>query len=85
MVPYANGTFRVLNRVDRIISEETGRMLEFRTPSILLESVVCQGRYGPCRMFCPKSSYAIWHEAWLARVNPNRTSNNEVAAVFRGR
>jgi len=72
MAPYANGTFRVLNRVGRIISEETGRMLEFRTPGILLESVVCQGRYSTCRMFCPKRSYAIWHEAWLDRVNLNQ-------------
>ena len=72
MVPYANGVFRVRNRVGRIISEETGRMLEFRTPGILLESVVCKGRYSPCRMFCPKSSYAIWHEAWLDRVDPDQ-------------
>ena len=72
MVPYANGTFRVVQRVDRIISEETGRMLEFKTPGIQLESVVCNGHYSPCRMFCPKSSYAIWHEVWLDRVQSNK-------------
>lgn len=71
MVPYANRTFRVLRRVDRIISEETGRMLEFKIPGILLESVVCKGHYSPCRFFCPKGSYAIWHEAWLERVQSN--------------
>lgn len=71
MVPYANGKFRVLKRVNRIINEKTGRMLEFKTPGILLDSVACQGRYSTCRMFCPKNSYAIWHEAWLDREHSN--------------
>ncbi len=73
-VPYVNGTYRVLRRVERIISEKTGRMLELRTPSVVLESVVCQGRYGACRMFCPRSSYALWREAWLDRIPQNTCS-----------
>ena len=80
-VPYVNGTYRVLRRVERIISEETGRMLKLRTPSVVLESVVCQGRYGECRMFCPRSSYALWREAWLERVlqstGPGRSADSK--------
>lgn len=74
MVPYVDGIFRVAGRVERMISEETGRMLEFKTPSVALESVVCQGRYSSCRMFCPKSSYALWREAWLERTTLDSAS-----------
>jgi len=66
-VPYVNRTFRVAFRVERIISEETGQMIELKTPSVALESVVCQGRYSACRMFCPKSSFVLWREGWLER------------------
>jgi hypothetical protein len=67
-VPYVNGTYRVLRRVERIISEHTGRMLRLKTPAVALDAVVCQGRYCACRMFCPRSSYALWREGWLERV-----------------
>lgn len=67
-VPYANRAFPVLRRVDRIISEETGKMLPIKTPTVVLDSVMCQGRYGSCRMFCPRSAYLLWREAWLERT-----------------
>jgi hypothetical protein len=66
-VPYANRTFRVLHRVDRIISEETGKMVQIKAPTVILDSVVCQGQYSSCRMFCPRGAYLLWREAWLER------------------
>ena len=71
LVPYCGGTYRVLKRVTRIIDEKTGKMLEMKTPSIILDSVVCQARYSACRMFCPRSIYSYWREIWLERVNAN--------------
>lgn len=67
-IPYTNRTFRVLRQVERIINEDTGEMLPMKTPSVVLESVVCRGQYGRCRMFCPRSAYLLWREAWLERA-----------------
>jgi hypothetical protein len=70
MVPYCNGTYRVLRRVSRIVNEKTGVMQEMKNPCIILDSVVCQGLYSGCRMFCPRSIYPYWREIWLDRVEP---------------
>jgi hypothetical protein len=69
-VPYCGGTYRVLGRVTKIIHERTGKMLEMKTPCIILDSVVCESRYSECRLFCPRSIYAYWREIWLERVTP---------------
>lgn len=81
--PYANGVFRVRDSVTRMINEETGRMIELKTPSVLLESVFCQGRHSSCRMFCPRSAPLLWRELWLERISENDLSHNEVMPVLR--
>ncbi len=68
LVPYCGGTYRVLRRLSKIIDERTGKMLEMKSPCIVLDSVVCQARYSDCRMLCPKSMYSYWREIWLERV-----------------
>jgi hypothetical protein len=68
-VPYCGGTYRVLRAVERIVNEKTGKMLEMKTPCVILDSVVCQSRFSDCRMFCPRSIYSYWREIWLERVN----------------
>jgi hypothetical protein len=68
-VPYCGGTYRVARRVSRIINENTGRMMHFQNPCIVLENVVCQGHYSDCRMFCPRAIYSYWREIWLERVD----------------
>ena len=67
-VPYCGGTYRVLKRVTNIINERTGKMQEMQTPSVILDSVICQSRYSECRLFCPRSIYPYWREIWLERV-----------------
>jgi hypothetical protein len=69
-VPYCGGTYRVLQRVTKIINEKTGKMRVMKTPCVILDSVVCQSRYSECRMFCPRSIYPYWREIWLERVRP---------------
>jgi hypothetical protein len=76
LVPYCGGTFKVMKRVSRLIVERTGKMLEMKNPCIVLDSVVCQARYSHCRMFCPKSMYPYWREAWLERVEPESRSQS---------
>ena len=68
MVPYCGGTFRVLKRVSQIVDEKTGKLQTMKNPCIILNTVVCQGRYSGCRMFCPRSLYPFWREIWLERV-----------------
>ncbi len=68
LVPYCGGTYRVLKRVTKLIDEKTAKMVEMKTPCIILDSVVCQARYSSCRMLCPKAMYPYWREIWLERV-----------------
>jgi hypothetical protein len=74
LVPYCGGTYRVLKNVTKIIEERTGKMLEMKSPCIILDSVVCQARYSSCRMLCPKSMYPFWREIWLERVEAKRSN-----------
>jgi hypothetical protein len=72
LVPYCGGIYRVLNRVNKIIDEKTGKMLTMKTETVILEGVWCQARYSNCRMFCPRSIYSLWREIWLERVTEAR-------------
>ncbi|HEX4005023.1 MAG TPA: hypothetical protein VHX60_02490 [Acidobacteriaceae bacterium] len=67
-VPYCGGEYRVQKRVTRILNERTGHMREMKTPSFILDSVICNSRYSECRLFCPRSIYSYWREVWLERV-----------------
>ena len=68
MLPYCGGRFRVQDRVERIIDEGTGRMIEISSDCLILEGVVCSGEHSNCRWFCPRAIYPFWREAWLRRV-----------------
>jgi hypothetical protein len=68
LAPYCGGTYRVLSRVTRALDERTGKMQVMKTPCIILDTVVCGARYSPCRMFCPRNTYAYWREIWLERI-----------------
>lgn len=69
MVPYCGKVYRVLKRISRLIDERTGRLVETKNPCIVLDTVVCQGRYSPCRLLCPRAIYPYWREIWLERVS----------------
>jgi hypothetical protein len=69
MVPFCGKTYRVLQRVSKIINEQTGKMQEMKTPCITLASVFCQSRYSKCRLLCPRSIPPYWREIWLERVS----------------
>jgi hypothetical protein len=65
MVRYCGREARVLRRVERIIDEKTGRMLQFKNPCIVLDDVTCTGAY---HRQCPRAIYPYWREIWLERV-----------------
>ena len=68
-VPYCGRTYRVLSRVSKILDEKTGKLIQLKNESIILEGVFCQARYSGCRMFCPRAIYTYWREIWLERVS----------------
>jgi len=71
MVPYCGGTYRVLDRVSRIIDEKTGKMQHLKNDCIMLDRVVCRACYSKHRRFCPRSIYPYWREIWLERLELN--------------
>jgi len=72
MVPYCGGTYRVLDRVTRIIDEKTGRLQTLKNDCIILENVVCKACYIKKQRFCSRSIYPFWREVWLERVAESR-------------
>jgi len=60
--------FRVERRVERLIDERTGEMIEMKTPAVILEGVRCPGRYSTTRLLCPRAIPPYWREIWLQRV-----------------
>ena len=66
-VPYCGGVYKVIKRVDSIIDEKTGKMMNFKNVSVILDAVYCQARYSHRRFFCPRSIYPLWREVWLER------------------
>jgi hypothetical protein len=72
-VPYCGGSYRVRSRVERIVDEKTGKMIELKNDAVILEGVVCQARYSDRRMLCPRAICTYWREIWLERVSPEGT------------
>jgi hypothetical protein len=70
MRSYCGGIYRVKARIERIIDERTGRMIEIKSDCFVLEGVVCSGECSPSRWLCPRQITAYWREAWLRRVDP---------------
>ena len=75
MAQFCGTTQRVMGRVQRIVDERDGRMMEFKRACIALLNVTCTGLNCPTRLFCPREMYTYWRESWLERVevdDPNR-------------
>jgi hypothetical protein len=66
MVKYCGRIATVRARVNRVIDENTGKMLEIKSDCIILDNVVCRADY---HRLCARGIYPYWREAWLERVN----------------
>jgi len=65
MVRFCGGRFRVLRRIDRLIEEKSGRLVELRNPSVMLDGVTARGEF---YRFNPQNDYVLWREIWLERL-----------------
>ena len=72
MVPYCGNKVRALRRLERILSEEDGRMMHLPNGCLILEGMTRRGCLGRYRLFCPSSIYPFWHEVWLRRLDDGR-------------
>jgi hypothetical protein len=72
MLTFCGGRFRVQQRVERIINEQTGRMLPMKNPCIQLEGVYCRAECSEKRLGCPRAIKSYWREIWLRRVDEGR-------------
>jgi hypothetical protein len=66
MLRYCGGRFRVLRRVERLIQENSGKLLELKTPCAILDGVTARGDF---YWFNPQNDYILWREIWLERLD----------------
>lgn len=59
---------RVRKRVNNIIEESTGKMMQMKGACVVLDNVYCQSENSRCRLNCPRAIYSYWREAWLERM-----------------
>jgi len=66
MKQYCGKQFKVRNKLEKMIREETGEMLEIKN-TVILEEATCTYPY----LFagCPRAEFHYWREIWLRRVN----------------
>jgi hypothetical protein len=68
MAEYCGGRYRVCKVLNKIVMESTGELRRMRSPTVLLEGVICDGRlHGGCDRSC----FCFWREAWL-RISHRR-------------
>ncbi len=65
MAAYCGRTARVQGRVDRLIEERTGEMVEIKSDCIILEGVFCAS---DTYRFCTRAIHMYWREIWLERI-----------------
>jgi hypothetical protein len=74
MLKYSGERHRVQMIVDKLINEQTGKMMPMKTPCIQLEDVYCRAECTPMRLGCPRASNSYWREIWLKRVEEAKRS-----------
>jgi hypothetical protein len=63
MIKRCGHSYRVLKRVERIIDDATGQMLEMKAPCIVLDEADASGEF---LRLCPQHEYPFWREVWLS-------------------
>jgi hypothetical protein len=66
MREYCGRRFKVYKKLKKLIVEATGEMRTIKSPTVLLEGVLCDGKaHGGCDRAC----FCYWREEWLKRAN----------------
>jgi len=67
MMPFCERRFQVRAKVERIIEERSGKMINLPGSCLILEGAACGGNYSHDRLFCPRAIFPYWREIWLQR------------------
>lgn len=70
MLPFCGRRMQVLRKVDRIINDETGRMMPLPNDCWILAGAFCGSFLSRNRLFCTRAIYSYWREIWLRRAEP---------------
>jgi hypothetical protein len=81
MANYCGRVARVRSRVNRLVEEHTGEMIEIGSDCIILEGVICAGDYF---RFCTRSIYPYWREIWLEKVDEATLDNGSAESCVSG-
>ena len=65
MLSCCGATYQVRARIERIVHEGTGELLQLKTPSILLEGATANGGV----FMAPQNEFYFWREIWLERIS----------------
>jgi hypothetical protein len=68
MLTFCGQVFQVRGRVDRLVDERTGEMIELSSDCVALEGATCSAENSLGRWLCPRAIYPYWREGWLERV-----------------
>ncbi len=69
MMQFCGKQYRVRNRLEKMISEASGKMLKIKN-TVILEDVTCDFAY---RFWgCSRCIFQYWREIWLKRIDNNR-------------
>ncbi len=79
MASYCGRLARVRARVNRIVDEHTGELIEINSDCIILEGVICAGDY---YRFCTRAIYSYWREIWLERVDESTLNGSSPKAAL---
>jgi len=80
MLPFCDSKHvRVLQRVEKIVDEKTGRMIRLPGSCLILDGVTCGGKRSACRMFCSRAIYPYWREIWLRRSVEGRPTGESTS------
>jgi hypothetical protein len=71
MLAFCDRVFVVKSRVERMIREDTGKMVSLKD-TVLLEGAVCDGI--TCHGLCQRKQYYFWRESWLEDSTAHSTS-----------
>jgi hypothetical protein len=69
-------TFRVLQRVRKIMNESTGQLMILKNECLVLDGANCEGTC-TTPLNCPRDAYPYWREIWLERIPEKTGSTSE--------
>jgi hypothetical protein len=78
MSNYCGRTARVRARVNRLIEESTGELIDIKSDCILLEGVVCSADY---HRFCSRAIFPYWREVWLEKIDGSPQQNGSATCA----